>query len=512
MKKLLAVLIAAMLVLTAFAGCSDENNEVEIEENIAVKIGNTEFTLNDINYMYISFFNNLYNNLYQLYGENVGAIVDLYSPLEDQMFDDTLSWHEYIMEGTIEGLANLTALYEAALAENFVLPEEYQSSLDTMREDVEAVAADGDMTIDEYITLMYGEAMDFDSLYKMTEFQYIATAYANEYKESIVISEEDIEAYYAENKSSIDSVNFRFYSSQYSEAEGSLTAEEAKAQADALAAVHTIDEFNALAYEYAPKNMKDYFEGGDGTLFSSGTPETIGIEELSNWLFEEGRQLGETMVYHDETYSSYITVMFEEIVSADYNFVDVRHILIMPEEDEEGNSTEEDWAEAEKKAKEIYAEYLAGDKTEQSFKILAAENSQDGNASVGGIYEDVYKGQMVAPFENWCFDEARQPGDTDIVKTSFGYHIMYFVGQGENNLVSLVEPVLAEEAFNNWIISISENIEVERLDLLENAGGMIDDIINAAKALAEEQAAESQEETGNVTNEEVVSGDESAEG
>lgn len=365
MKKLLAVLIAAMLVLTAFAGCSDENNEVEIEENIAVKIGNTEFTLNDINYMYISFFNNLYNNLYQLYGENVGAIVDLYSPLEDQMFDDTLSWHEYIMEGTIEGLANLTALYEAALAENFVLPEEYQSSLDTMREDVEAVAADGDMTIDEYITLMYGEAMDFDSLYKMTEFQYIATAYANEYKESIVISEEDIEAYYAENKSSIDSVNFRFYSSQYSEAEGSLTAEEAKAQADALAAVHTIDEFNALAYEYAPKNMKDYFEGGDGTLFSSGTPETIGIEELSNWLFEEGRQLGETMVYHDETYSSYITVMFEEIVSADYNFVDVRHILIMPEEDEEGNSTEEDWAEAEKKAKEIYAEYLAGDKTDR---------------------------------------------------------------------------------------------------------------------------------------------------
>ena len=36
---------------------------------------------------------------------------------------------------------------------------------------------------------------------------------------------------------------------------------------------------------------------------------------------------------------------------------------------------------------------------------------------------------MVTAFNDWCFDGARQPGDTGIVKTDYGYHIMYYVGQ-----------------------------------------------------------------------------------
>ena len=36
---------------------------------------------------------------------------------------------------------------------------------------------------------------------------------------------------------------------------------------------------------------------------------------------------------------------------------------------------------------------------------------------------------MVPEFDAWCFDPARKPGDSGIVKSQFGYHIMYFVGQ-----------------------------------------------------------------------------------
>ena len=35
---------------------------------------------------------------------------------------------------------------------------------------------------------------------------------------------------------------------------------------------------------------------------------------------------------------------------------------------------------------------------------------------------------MVDPFSNWCFDSSRKAGDTAIVMTEYGYHIMYFVG------------------------------------------------------------------------------------
>ena len=38
---------------------------------------------------------------------------------------------------------------------------------------------------------------------------------------------------------------------------------------------------------------------------------------------------------------------------------------------------------------------------------------------------------MVENFENWCFDESRQYGDSGLVRTEYGYHIMFFVASEE---------------------------------------------------------------------------------
>ena len=63
---------------------------------------------------------------------------------------------------------------------------------------------------------------------------------------------------------------------------------------------------------------------------------------------------------------------------------------------------------------------------------MANTYSTDGGSNTnGGLYEDVYPGQMIDAFDAWCFDDARQPGDTGIVKTDYGYHVMYFVGKGD---------------------------------------------------------------------------------
>ncbi|MBR3610455.1 MAG: peptidylprolyl isomerase [Oscillospiraceae bacterium] len=505
MKKIIALLLAMMLVLSFFAGCSSEPSETpEEEEEIALKIGSTEFTAKDINFMYITTFNNMYSELYYNYGEQIGSIVDIKKPLEEQMFDDTYTWDEYILGTCVDTLLNYTGVYEKAMEAGFEIPEEYRAELDALEESYKKTAEEAGMTMEEYVSLMYGESVDFETIYKMSEFQYIVGSYAQEFQDGISVSDEDIRAYYEENKNNIDTVDFRFFISYYSDEEGALTEEEAIERAELIATAKTAEEFNAFAYEYAEEDLKEHYKDENGTLFPSATPETIGIEELSNWLFDESRIQGETYVYNDATFKGVISAMFEERVSADYNFVDVRHILIMPEKDESGKASEEAWAEAEKKANEIYDEYLAGEMTEEAFSELAKENSMDGNASVGGIYENVYKGQMVAPFENWCFDSARKTGDTGIVETSFGYHIMYFVGIGDNNLVSIVEPTIANGIFAEWVTANNANLEIEYFDAYETTGKIIDDIMAAAEERAAEEAKKSSEETGNVTNEEVV--------
>ena len=114
--------------------------------------------------------------------------------------------------------------------------------------------------------------------------------------------------------------------------------------------------------------------------------------------------------------------------------VDVRHILVFPEGADNANIRtetfpEEAWAVGEEKANAILETYLAGDMTEESFAALANEHSADpGSNTKGGLYTEVMPGDMVPEFDAWCFDPARQVGDTAVVRTSLGFHVMYFSG------------------------------------------------------------------------------------
>ena len=131
--------------------------------------------------------------------------------------------------------------------------------------------------------------------------------------------------------------------------------------------------------------------------------------------------------YYDEHADDYLA---QGIEKDDTHMINVRHILITPsEQDENGEYTEEAWAAAEEEAQRILAEWESGEKTEESFAELAMQYSTDpGSNTNGGLYEDVYPGMMVTEFNDWCFAEDRNVADYGIVKTSYGYHIMYMSG------------------------------------------------------------------------------------
>ena len=58
---------------------------------------------------------------------------------------------------------------------------------------------------------------------------------------------------------------------------------------------------------------------------------------------------------------------------------------------------------------------------------------------------------MVAEFEEWAFADGRNEGDTGIVKTTHGYHIMYFIEEGnpvwKDNVVSTIKNNTYDKAF-----------------------------------------------------------------
>ena len=93
-------------------------------------------------------------------------------------------------------------------------------------------------------------------------------------------------------------------------------------------------------------------------------------------------------------------------------------------------------------------------------RILAATYSDD-PGSPDGFY-NFHRGMMVPPFEEWAFDA--NFGDTGIIETTFGFHVM--VSEGQEDLsdyrAQIIEIIQEEEALEFLMTKLEErNIQWE---------------------------------------------------
>ncbi len=191
------------------------------------------------------------------------------------------------------------------------------------------------------------------------------------------------------------------------------------------------------------------------------------------------RQMGDLTIIVNETKSGekttingYYVLRFGSVSDNTISLKDVRHILISFEggkKDANGNVT---YSDAEKKAAKAKAEKLleefkTTDMTEEKFAELAKKNTGDtGSRENGGLYEDIYPGQMVTNFNDWCFDEARKTGDVGIVESEYGYHIMYFVGNSETNYRDfMVENDLRADELTKWMEDLVKAADLKAKNL-----------------------------------------------
>ena len=93
-------------------------------------------------------------------------------------------------------------------------------------------------------------------------------------------------------------------------------------------------------------------------------------------------------------------------------------------------------------------EFEQGDKTSESFGAIATELTEDtGSQQTGGLYENVLPGTMTTEFDAWIFDDARAEGDTAIVETDYGYHVMYFISKNGSYYDSTIRAEQASADF-----------------------------------------------------------------
>lgn len=403
----------------------------------AVDVDGTEYSVAEYNWLYTNSLYEVYNNLYQNYGELAAYFLNPQTPLDEQDYTDEQTWADYIEEYTQNSVIELTALYNAGKEAGFELEQEVIDGIDAEWEDMKAIAAGSGYSANDYAELNYGRGVN-EKVFKDMYTRYLyAMSYAEYVVENEEVSSDDIDAYYAEHADDFDSISYKSYFV-------SGTAEEGE-DADA-------------AMEAAKAEAEEVKEGSKEVTFTesnyvakSRVPETY-----SEWLLDEARTAGDIEVFESET--GYYVIEFVEENDIHYNTVDVRHILVTPTEE-----TEDAKAAALVAAETYMQEWKDLGGTEEAFGEVAKEHSNDGSASVGGLYENVYKGQMVAEFEDWCFDSERKTGDCEIIETTYGYHVMYFVGEAEEYYDYAVDNVIRNVRYNDFMDSIVEGLEPAEL-------------------------------------------------
>ncbi|MBR5519735.1 MAG: peptidylprolyl isomerase, partial [Clostridia bacterium] len=245
------------------------------------------------------------------------------------------------------------------------------------------------------------------------------------------------------HKNDYDTVNYRTFTvkvalPEHLDANGAAYSDDTTKAADAavlaealqdldarLKAVTSEEEFLALAEEMTRTTDAEGNETAgvtaEQTLMANIAYASLS-DDIKDWMFDAARTTGDINI--NSGTSTLVAFYFLDRNDRSNLTRDVRHILFK-------SSEESDTIKGQ--AVEVLAMYNNGDKTPEAFGELAKTYSEDtGSGENGGLYENVYTGQMITEFNNWLFDEARQAGDVEIIySASTGYHIMYYVGESD---------------------------------------------------------------------------------
>jgi len=484
-KKIVAVVVAVAIVggiawkIVDSFGIAEKNTTV-------LTVGDMEVSATEYNYYYKQSYSSL-SSMEAYYSQSGYAYtgfdfsVDPAKSTNGQVDEDgnPIYLDDFLKEYTLDSIQQIYSLYQEAQKNNFTLSEEDLSEIETQIQDAKKAASENNYSLNAYLRASYTNGLNEKSMRKIFEIQTLASKYydakTTEIKESV--TEEDAAAEFKANPNDYKNVDVSYYLFAYTKLEkesnaetdeqlkAKQDAENAKIDAEAKGVFDLVTDEASLnkaigEYEASKKENVEYDETEKyaDVLDSSSYSEikTAISEDASKWVYDSARKVGDkTLLTTDK--GAYI--IFMNALPYERASVDVRHILVKFNEKTSGKPTDEEKMAASEKANKILDEFnaLAADKkTEKAFADLAKEHSEDtGSAENGGLIAGITSnGQYVKNFEAWSMDKARKAGDTGIVETEYGYHIMYFAKNNGPAWKTEILETLQTEAANEHFTAL----------------------------------------------------------
>ena len=464
------LLIAAILFL---------NTTFLYTSTTALTVAGEKYSPAQVSYRYANqffTFANQYGSYASIFGlDTSGGLTGLRNQSCPMLEDGT--WRDYFLESAQQELIQTKALCDYAAQNGISLTQEEIDEAEADFEGIEDYAKSlGYSGAKAFLSTNYGRGVTPALAMQIARDSALASkAYAHVY-DSTEYSSEELEEHYQSLNGDQDVFDFAYY---YAAAETVESEDEngetvSEPTEETLAAAKTLADTILASYEELVGSAEgdvDYaaaldsavaacVEGGYATHPTSYTGSSLGA--YADFL-KGDRSAGDADVVENSGSTGYYVVVFLSRDDNHYPLAQVRHILVMAEADEDGTYSDEAKAAAKARAEEILQEWKDTDPTEDYFATLAEVYSDDGGSNTnGGLYDAVFKGQMVPEFDAFCF-EGHQPGDTGIVYgesgSYAGYHVMYYVGEGEQYSDYIARTALLSEDMNEWLTGLTEGYE-----------------------------------------------------
>lgn len=466
-----AVLVAALLIW---------NSGFFQARSTAVTVGGTNYTVAQTSYFYHSTRNyrmmtNSDYASYFGYNPNLSPADQTYTT--DEETGEVTTFHDFFLEDAMSQMTTITALYDEAV-KNGVTAADVKDLLDQNVAAAKEYASQSGMSYKQYLAAMYGSTVTPSVFEDCVTRALMASKCQEDYQDSLEYSAQQLQDYYEEHKDELDSFQYGYLTFvpdevETKDADGNdiemSDEEKTAAEEENLAAAKQKADDAKAALEDG-ESLDDVISSSEPTSYNKDvTNEGSGLSNApyGEWLTSADRKAGDVEVVENGS-NGYYVVVFTDRFLDETPTVDTRHILVRAEQTEGAAPTDEQMAAAKTKAEDLLSQWQTGAATEDSFAELANTNSDDGGSNTnGGLYENVYKGQFVTNYNDWLFDDARQPGDTGVVENQgdyYGYHVVYYVKQNPDTFKWMVEAqdALTSDDANSWVEGLQSSYTAEQ--------------------------------------------------
>lgn len=456
------VIIFAALVVVLLAAALLINSNLLRRNGTAVKINGESFSPVDYNYYYSNAYTNYANQIYSYFPDNPEAYLpDANAPFAGQLYDETTgeTWADVFREMAIESMTDTAVKCADGRANGFALSDEQQQAIDDqvarLRTSVEQSGAF--RSFDEYLKSRYGAGMNEECFLDVLTRARYAECYDESVREGFTYSDEALEACYRENRDSFDTFAFRYFYISASNFDSLEQAEEAaRAYADAA---DSEQAFIDAARDYDSETFAD-----DDATLRHYQGDILG-SVYGDWLRSADRKSGDVTIATMGTSGVYVVYFISRDANA-YPMVNAYAV----EFDAAGDGDEAARAEMRKRAEEILTQWEAdADHTAENFVNYVTAYS-DSTSVENGYLANVYRYQYTGEMNDWLFDEARKPGDVDLVSYDENRcFILFYDGTGDDYCDYQAENKLRTADYDAWTERLTQDVTVKRTWLLSLA-------------------------------------------